>query len=306
MLLAVWPRSDPAPLQVAASLLPLLVLLAGTIRSTPDKPVHCVVWAKELVKLLFGDAKNSHLFEDDEALGKGLGGTASGGAGAAGAASGDASSSSTDASDGQGGQARGESVYMHLVKAAPIGNPALATGAAASAAVAASAAGGHHPHHETEEEEGDHHHAAAAAAGASAPVAAAASSVTPWARQLFDALFHAEITKRLTMAPETYKTAKQQPKPLCLADIEAGTIGAETAATGGAAGAASSSSSSSLSSSGSGKLKDQQVLSLADSAVLFLHALERYYSTSAETATFGERQQLPRLLLLLLLAVHHA
>ena len=25
-----------------------------TIRSTPDKPVHCIVWAKELFKLLFG------------------------------------------------------------------------------------------------------------------------------------------------------------------------------------------------------------------------------------------------------------
>lgn len=34
-----------------------------TIRSTPDKPVHCVVWAKELHKLLFGDSKSSFLFE---------------------------------------------------------------------------------------------------------------------------------------------------------------------------------------------------------------------------------------------------
>jgi hypothetical protein len=34
-----------------------------TIRSTPDKPVHCVVWAKELHKLLFGDQKASYLYE---------------------------------------------------------------------------------------------------------------------------------------------------------------------------------------------------------------------------------------------------
>ena len=34
-----------------------------TIRSTPSEPVHCVVWAKELFKLLFGDAKESMLFE---------------------------------------------------------------------------------------------------------------------------------------------------------------------------------------------------------------------------------------------------
>ena len=25
-----------------------------TIRSTPDKPVHCIVWAKEAFKLVFG------------------------------------------------------------------------------------------------------------------------------------------------------------------------------------------------------------------------------------------------------------
>ncbi|KAG5191182.1 putative ubiquitin-activating enzyme [Tribonema minus] len=35
-----------------------------TIRSTPDKPVHCVVWAKELFRLLFGRAEDSMLYED--------------------------------------------------------------------------------------------------------------------------------------------------------------------------------------------------------------------------------------------------
>ena len=33
--------------------------------STPDKPVHCVVWAKELFKLLFGDPKSSMMFEEN-------------------------------------------------------------------------------------------------------------------------------------------------------------------------------------------------------------------------------------------------
>ncbi|GBG29498.1 Ubiquitin-activating enzyme, putative [Hondaea fermentalgiana] len=32
-----------------------------TIRSTPDKPVHCIVWAKELFKLMFGNAEESML-----------------------------------------------------------------------------------------------------------------------------------------------------------------------------------------------------------------------------------------------------
>lgn len=35
-----------------------------TIRSTPDKPVHCIVWAKEFYKLLFGKTSESMLWED--------------------------------------------------------------------------------------------------------------------------------------------------------------------------------------------------------------------------------------------------
>ncbi len=35
-----------------------------TIRSTPDLPVHCIVWAKELFKLLFGNSSESMLYED--------------------------------------------------------------------------------------------------------------------------------------------------------------------------------------------------------------------------------------------------
>ena len=37
-----------------------------TIRSTPDKPVHCVVWAKELFKLVFGPTADSMLYENVE------------------------------------------------------------------------------------------------------------------------------------------------------------------------------------------------------------------------------------------------
>ncbi|RHY30979.1 hypothetical protein DYB32_005255 [Aphanomyces invadans] len=35
-----------------------------TIRSTPDKMVHCIVWAKECFKLLFGKMEDSMLWED--------------------------------------------------------------------------------------------------------------------------------------------------------------------------------------------------------------------------------------------------
>ena len=34
-----------------------------TIRSTPSMPVHCIVWGKELFKLMFGKAEDSMLFE---------------------------------------------------------------------------------------------------------------------------------------------------------------------------------------------------------------------------------------------------
>ncbi|CAM9706233.1 unnamed protein product [Choristocarpus tenellus] len=37
-----------------------------TIRSTPSKPVHCIVWAKELFCLMFGKAEESMLFEETE------------------------------------------------------------------------------------------------------------------------------------------------------------------------------------------------------------------------------------------------
>ena len=34
-----------------------------TIRSTPSQPVHCIVWGKELFKLMFGKSEDSMLFE---------------------------------------------------------------------------------------------------------------------------------------------------------------------------------------------------------------------------------------------------
>jgi ubiquitin-like 1-activating enzyme E1 B len=37
-----------------------------TIRSTPDKPVHCIVWAKEFFKLIFGNTEESMLYENVE------------------------------------------------------------------------------------------------------------------------------------------------------------------------------------------------------------------------------------------------
>jgi len=41
-----------------------------TIRSTPSKPVHCIVWAKELYKLMFGPKEQSMLYEAPELLGQ--------------------------------------------------------------------------------------------------------------------------------------------------------------------------------------------------------------------------------------------
>ena len=55
-----------------------------TIRSTPDKPVHCVVWGKELHKLLLGNAKESYLYDGAAGAAAALAGE--GGAAAAAAA----------------------------------------------------------------------------------------------------------------------------------------------------------------------------------------------------------------------------
>jgi ubiquitin-like 1-activating enzyme E1 B len=64
--------------------------------STPDKPIHCIVWAKELHKLLFGDAETSVLHEPE------------------GDSEGEESTSGTDAA--ATAVSGGESVYMRAVR----------------------------------------------------------------------------------------------------------------------------------------------------------------------------------------------
>lgn len=41
-----------------------------TIRSTPTAPVHCIVWSKELYKLLFGDKMEESMLFEDESTGE--------------------------------------------------------------------------------------------------------------------------------------------------------------------------------------------------------------------------------------------
>jgi ubiquitin-like 1-activating enzyme E1 B len=92
-----------------------------TIRSTPDKPVHCVVWAKELYKLLLGDASSSYLYEE-ETNNAGGAAAAAAAAGAAGAAA-PAEAAADAATDAAAGQPRAgvQSVYMHLITGRPQG-----------------------------------------------------------------------------------------------------------------------------------------------------------------------------------------
>jgi ubiquitin-like 1-activating enzyme E1 B len=70
-----------------------------TIRATPDKPVHCIVWAKELFKLLFGKTEDSMLFESAD-IGDEDEGSASG------------------AAEGVSTTPAGPSAYMHVTKVA--------------------------------------------------------------------------------------------------------------------------------------------------------------------------------------------
>ena len=41
-----------------------------TIRSTPSQPVHCIVWAKEMYKLIFGDKVEDSMLYEDDSIGK--------------------------------------------------------------------------------------------------------------------------------------------------------------------------------------------------------------------------------------------
>ncbi|RYG56859.1 hypothetical protein EON66_01830 [archaeon] len=157
--------------------------------STPTMPVHCVVWAKELHKLLFGDRVNSHLYESD-VLDK-------------------------DSSSGP------ESVYMHIVQALPPVDDATA--------------------------------------------------VRTWAERLFDALFGADIDKRLLIAPDTYKTAICSPRPLYLAAVRSGAVGSDTEAQAAQAAA----------------LPDQRLLSLRSAAELWIDTLAGMMTNTASRAVLG-------------------
>ena len=189
-----------------------------TIRSTPDRPVHNVVWAKELHKLMFGDARSSYLWEAD------AGGDQE--APVAGHAADDVATS-PDAQPALP-PPRGESVYMPLVLSAPN-------------------------------------------AGASA------TDVDAWARALFDALFGAEIVKRLSMADELQPASARRPVPQFLADIEARAVTEAVAAAAAAATPAAPVA----------RLPDQRVLSVAESSALFLSAIRRYFADAELLASRG-------------------
>jgi ubiquitin-like 1-activating enzyme E1 B len=105
-----------------------------------------------------------------------------------------------------------------------------------------------------------------------APINSNENSVLQWARQLFDAIFGIEIQKSLTMAPEKYKTAKAMPHPLYLADIES-----------------KNAMNSSLKSTNESTnlLKDQRVLSIQESAQLFLTSIVRFYTDPEICTTIG-------------------
>ncbi len=163
-----------------------------TIRSTPDKPVHCIVWAKELHKLLVGPAQQSMLYEAEGGEG-GSTETATGDAAAAAAA-----------------QDTSEAAYMHAV---------------------------------------------------ARPTTFDEASIEQYARGVFEAMFHAEIEKKLSMRLEAYKVAGRVPVPLSL---DAALSSAQAESTAGAV----------------AELPEQRVLSVAESAKLFLHAIKEYFTVS--------------------------
>ncbi len=178
-----------------------------TIRSTPDKPVHAVIWAKELFKLLFGDAASSYLYEGGDIAGGGGGGGGGGGA------------------EG-GGASGGGSAYMAAVAALP-------------------------------------------------PAGAPASAHEAYAAAAFQALFHDDLARRLEVAPDVFKGAKEPPTPVDLAKALAGAYG------GGGGGG---------SGGGGAQLRDQRTLSVAESARLFLGTLAALTAEPAARATFGARE----------------
>jgi ubiquitin-like 1-activating enzyme E1 B len=94
------------------------------------------------------------------------------------------------------------------------------------------------------------------------------AAVETWARNFFDSIFHDEIARRLESAPETYKTAQHKPKPIALAPVETGQLHSDSTSSPGA-------------------LKDQRVLSLLESAHLFIDTIKRFYQDESTRSSIG-------------------
>lgn len=110
-----------------------------TIRSTPEKPVHCVVWAKALFDLMFGPEDASNVLADLD--GGGIHASTEGEAGADGSA--EAGTAASSASNGNGAFAAPAAAEPAAAALADVGvADADATPAVGSAAPVASAVAG--------------------------------------------------------------------------------------------------------------------------------------------------------------------
>ena len=81
--------------------------LTQLYNSTPDKPVHCIEWAKHLHMLMFGHQKDSILWDD----------TASGGEGAAAAAAAVGEGGAMEVDEVKEADRKVKTVIMDAVKA---------------------------------------------------------------------------------------------------------------------------------------------------------------------------------------------
>ena len=125
-----------------------------TIRSTPDKPVHCIVWAKELFKLILGPPAESMLFES-----------------------------------AIGGEKGEEDVNDRNSSSQSNGSPSV-----------------------------DYSATSEYMKYVNFPDVLTADSLKVYAKSLFVAIFHTEVTKQIEAG--VYKTSKKTPKPLDVATIE--------------------------------------------------------------------------------------
>ena len=91
-----------------------------------------------------------------------------------------------------------------------------------------------------------------------------------WARNIFKAIFYDEILKRLEIAPDVYKTAAHPPKPLNLSEIEHEDISTTSSTTTPTTG-----------------LRDQRILSLKESAALFISSLVGYLTDPSLAVSMG-------------------